>query len=192
MQNVVARRTNNSQFSQSLYNSVCFFLSISFLYKSILRKFQILNHNILRMCFLPMTSPSGRRTHARVKAGTHSVFIEKFPRRYPYGHPLWVEEKKGPNPQYQPGEPVPAHISPITGQPKDGRKPRMAFVVRRPDPYDNAHERGELGGRKVGQVWTPYQTVFGAEFRGGRFFDTGHIIPDERMGAPGGMQAGNG
>jgi hypothetical protein len=123
------------------------------------------------MCFLPIVSSSGRRAHARVKAGTHSVFIEKFPRRYPHGHPRWVKKKK----EYQPGEPIPAHINPLTGESKDMRKPKMAFVVRRPDAHDDAHERGELGKKMVGQVWTPYKRAFGAEFRGGRFFDPGDI-----------------
>jgi hypothetical protein len=128
-----------------------------------------------------MTSASGRRAHARVKNGTHSVFIEKFPRRYPYGHPQWVKEKKGQNPQYGPGDAIPAHIDPSTEQPKDARKPRMAFIVRRPDAHDEAHERGELGARMVGQVWTPYKRAFGAEFRGGRFFEPGHIEETERI-----------
>jgi hypothetical protein len=129
------------------------------------------------MCFFQMFTASGRRSHARVKAGTHSVFIEKFPRRYPKGHLLYVEEKKGPFPRYQRGDPIPAHIDPRTGFPKDLRKPRMAFVVRRPEVFDDRHERRELGGRVISaDVWTPYPRVVGGlEFRGGRFFEPGWV-----------------
>jgi len=59
-----------------------------------------------------------------------------------------------------------------TGGGSTGGSKRCAFVVRRIDDYDRAHEKGELGRRYRGkdEGWKPYLELMGLTFRGGRFY----------------------
>jgi hypothetical protein len=74
-----------------------------------------------------------------VKSDSHDIFIERFPRRYPKGHPGFVEPPIGPP---IPGAILPAHLNAVTGEEKNSAKRRNAWVVRRVDDHDRAHERG--------------------------------------------------
>ncbi|KAF2423421.1 hypothetical protein EJ08DRAFT_664430 [Tothia fuscella] len=130
------------------------------------------------MCLHLLISPTARRSKRRVKEGTYQVYIEKFPRRFPKGHPGYVPKKKpGPNGEspYQPGEAIPAHINPITGKWKDPRKPRAAFVCRRPDEHDKRHAKGELGHRffAPGEVEGDEMDDIAGDEAAGRFDDGG-------------------
>jgi hypothetical protein len=81
------------------------------------------------------------------------------------------------------------------------QKPQNAWVVRKKDPLDHAHEAGLTGHRPLdprGSVWTPYREVQGGpvlgnlEWRGGRLFAKGYkggLLAGDRA-APAEDQAG--
>jgi hypothetical protein len=147
-----------------------------------------------------MSTTSGRRAYKRVHSKTkdYDVFIETLPRRVEVGDPSHAQYPLGPadhdfrwptNPRGVPTE--------FSGRDDKKRiyagkgKARKAFVVRRVTHHDRNHELGmqverdaegnpiagavgvPMGSKYLGRQagWQPYKSAFGAEFRGGRFFD---------------------
>jgi hypothetical protein len=147
-----------------------------------------------------MSTPSGRRAykHVYLKTKEYDVFIETVPRRVEPGDRQHAQFPLGPQdpdfrwPTNRRGEPVDIFAA------RDPKKPmyagsgkaKKAFVVRRITEHDKNHEMGvqverdeegnpmegavgmPVGSEYKGQTegWEPYKKAFGAEFRGGRFF----------------------
>lgn len=142
---------------------------------------------------------SYKRVHSKTKE--YDVFIERIPRRYEPGDRRHAQYPLGPAdvdfrwPTNNRG--IPSEESEFAGRDPRKRlcadkKGRNAFVVRRVTEHDKNHELGKqverdeagepieggaqlpMGSRYKGQTeeWEPYKQAFwGAEFRGGRFFE---------------------
>lgn len=142
---------------------------------------------------------SYKRVHNKTKK--YDIFIERIPRRHEPGDRMHAQYPLGPAdvnfrwPTNNHG--IPSQEAGFAGRdPRKrlyaGKKARNAVVVRRVTEHDKNHELGvqverneegepveggpelPMGSQYKGQAerWEPYeQAFFGAEFRGGRFFE---------------------